>query len=126
MTNPFAEFTERIQAGRAELDGILAQAERDLSWFKRENKPTEEERQQLHEAALRGELGDDMRELAEKVERGEDTRDAVFAGESPNAELLRGHLERMISENQEAVAEALEEDDEFDLDELRRDAEGRP
>jgi hypothetical protein len=124
MTGPFAEFAERIQAARAEFEAALAQAEQDLSRFRRENRPTPEERQQLQEAALRGDLGDDMRELAEHVDRGEDNWDAVFSGESPNVELLRGHLERTIADNQEAVTQALEDDEEFDLEALRRDAEG--
>lgn len=125
MTNPFAELNERLRAARAELDTVLAQAERDLARYKRENKPTEEERQALHDAALRGELGDDMRVLAERVERGEDSWDAIFAGESPESELLRGHLDRMIEENREAIVEGLDEDEQAELEEARRDAESR-
>lgn len=125
MTNPFAELNERLRAARAELDTVLAQAEQDLARYRRENKPSEEERQALQEAALRGELGDDMRRLAERVDRGEDSWDAIFAGESPDADLLRGHLERMIEENREAIVEGLDEDEQAELDEARRDAQSR-
>lgn len=126
MTDPFSELTERLRAAREQLSAVLAQAEQDLSRYKRENQPTPEERQQLQEAALRGELGDQMRELGERIDRGEDTWDAVFAGDSPNAELLQGHVERMIAENRDAIVEAFEENEEFDLEQLRRDAEGPP
>lgn len=126
MTRDYSALEERIRAARAELDTVLAQAERELSRFKRENQPTDEEREQLQEAALRGELGDDMRQLAERIDRGEDTWAAVFAGESPNTGLLRGHVDRMIAETRDAIAEALEDDEvQSDLEQARRDAESR-
>lgn len=123
MARDFSEFDERIRAARTRLDVTLAQAERELARFKRENQPTEEERRQLHEAAIRGDLGDDMRELARRIDRGEDSWDAVFAGESPNVELLRGHIDQMVAENRDAIAEAVAEDE--DLQQLQREIEGR-
>lgn len=123
MARDFSEFDERIRAARTQLDSTLAQAERELSRFKRENQPTEEERRQLQEAALRGELGDDMQELARRIDRGEDSWDAVFSGESPNVDLLRGHIDRMIAQNRDAIAESVEDDEE--LQQLQREIEGR-
>jgi hypothetical protein len=62
-----------------------------------------------------------MRELARRIDAGEDSWQAVFAGESPNIDLLRGHIQRMVSENREAIARAIDEDEE--LQQLRREVE---
>ncbi|SDC13175.1 hypothetical protein [Actinokineospora iranica] len=105
---------DRIQAAIAELDAVIGRAQEDLYRFQRANEPTREELQALQDAARRGELGDDMRELARRVESGQDSWRAIFAGESPNANLLRGHLERMAEENREAISTALAEDETFD------------
>ena len=56
-----------------------------------------------------------MRELARLVEQGEDSWDAIFSGDSPNTDLLHAHLERMMAEHRDAVAE------EPDMAEPRRD-----
>lgn len=115
MTAPdFAHIEARIRAARAALDEAMEEAVRDMARFERENRPTEEERRALQEAALRGDLGDDMRTLARRVDAGQDDWDAIFSGRSPNAELLRGHLDRMISEHREAIVRAIEEDEDFD------------
>jgi hypothetical protein len=118
MTNSFpgmpAELDDQMRAATAELDRVIAQARHDLDRFERENRPTAQERQALQDAALRGELGDDMRELARRVDRGQDTWDAIFSGDSPNAGLLRGHLDRMAAENRAAIRTAIEDDPDFD------------
>ncbi|HCT77119.1 MAG TPA: hypothetical protein DGT23_11115 [Micromonosporaceae bacterium] len=115
MTAPdFAYLDERLHAARAELNDALEQASRELSRFKRENQPTEEERRQLQQAALRGDLGEEMQQLARKVENREDTWDAVFSGKSPNAHLLQGHLTRMLEANREAIIQAIEDDPDMD------------
>ena len=115
MTAPdFARIEEQMRAARDALNDTMEHAVRELARFERENRPTDEERRALQEAARRGELGDDMRTLARRVDAGEDTWDAIFAGESPHADLLRGHLDRMIAANRDAITRAIEEDDEFD------------
>jgi hypothetical protein len=114
MTSGFPELDDRLRAAMAELDQVVGQARQDLARFDRENQPTREELRELHDAARRGELGFDMEELARLVDEGRDTWPAIFSGESPNSILLRGHLERMIEENQEAVRTAIEEDPDFD------------
>lgn len=114
MTSGFSNLEVRIQAAKAELGEVIDQAQRDLARFQRENQPTAEERQALQDAALRGELGDDMRELARRVDRGQDTWEAIFSGDSPNARLLRGHLDRMATENRTAIRTAIEDDPDFD------------
>ena len=105
---------ERIRAAIAELDSVIGRAREDLYRVQRDNQPTREEQQALQDAARRGDLGADMRELARLIERGQDSWRAVFAGESPNAGLLRGHLERMVEANRESISTALVEDDDFD------------
>jgi hypothetical protein len=115
MTAPdFSRIEEQMRAANAALNDAIEDAVRELARFERENRPTEQERRALQEAALRGELGDDMRTLALRVETGEDNWDAIFSGESANTDLLRGHLDRMILANREAITRAFEEDDEFD------------
>ncbi|MGH3928931.1 MAG: hypothetical protein ACRDTF_03025 [Pseudonocardiaceae bacterium] len=114
MTSGFFDLDDRIQAAKAELGQAIEQARRDLARFRRENQPTDEERQALQDVALRGELGDDMRELARRVARGQDTWEAIFSGGSPSAGLLRGHLDRMTAQNRAAISTAIEEDPDFD------------
>ncbi|MGQ0773510.1 MAG: hypothetical protein ACT4NY_03680 [Pseudonocardiales bacterium] len=114
MTSSFPGLEDQIQAAKAELGQTIEQAQRDLARFRRENQPTDEERRALQDAALRGELGDDMRELARRVDRGQDTWEAIFSGDSPNAVLLRGHLGRMATEHRAAISTAIEEDPDFD------------
>ena len=115
MTAPdFARIEEQMRTAKAALNEAMEHAVRELARFERENRPTEEERRALQQAALRGDLGDDMRTLARRVDAGQDNWDAIFSGESPTADLLRGHLDRMISANREAIARGIEEDDEFD------------
>lgn len=118
MTSDFSSLgnpiDDRIQAAKAELGQVIAQARRELARFRRENQPTDQELQALQDAALRGELGGDMRELARRVDSGQDTWAAIFSGDSPRAGLLRGHLARMVAENRAAIDTAIEEDPEFD------------
>lgn len=114
MTSGFSDLEIRIQAAKAELGQAIEQAQRDLARFRRENQPTAEERQALQNAALRGELGEDMRELARRVDRGQDTWEEIFSGDSPSAGLLRSHLDRMAAENRAAIRTAIEEDPDFD------------
>ncbi len=114
MTQDFSFLDERLNAAKAQLNQALEQASRDLIRFKRNNQPTAQEQQAMQQAALRGELGDDMRELARKIDRGEDCWEAVFEGRSPNLDLLRGHLTRMAEQHREAIRENIEEDESFD------------
>lgn len=112
MTDPGSD--DRLRAAFAELDRVIERAGDELYRFQRENQPTREELRALQDAALRGDLGDDMRELARSVDAGRDSWRAVFAGESPNVHLLYGHLDRMAEQNREAIGAAVAGDDEFD------------
>jgi hypothetical protein len=114
MTSDFSDFDGQIQAAKAELSEVITQAQEDLARFRRENKPTDEERQALQDAALRGELGEEMRELARRVSTGRDTWEAVFSGDSPSSALLQGHLDRMAEQNRTVISTAIEQDPDFD------------
>jgi hypothetical protein len=105
---------DRILAARAELDQVIARVQEDLYRFQRQNEPTREELQALQDAALRGELGEDMRELARHVDSGRDTWASIFSGNSPHSDLLRAHLDRMVAENREAITTAIAQDPTFD------------
>lgn len=114
MTSDFSGFEDQISAARAELGQVIAQARQDLARFRRENQPPDEERRALQDAALRGELGGDMRELARRVGSGQDTWEAIFSGDSPRAGLLRSHLDRMVADNRATICTAIKEDPDFD------------
>jgi hypothetical protein len=114
MTSDLSDLEDQISAARAELGQAIAQARQDLARFRRENQPTDEERQALQDTSLRGELGDDMRELARRVGSGQDTWEAIFSGDSPSAGLLRGHLDRMAAKNRAVIGTVIEEDPDFD------------
>ena len=125
MTAPdFSQLDEQLRAARAELGNLLESVSRDLLEFKRANEPTPQERQALQDAALRGDLGDDMRRLARYVDDGEDSWDAIFSGRSPHRDLLAGHLDRMIEANRDAIQQAFEEDPDFDPAEPPEDQAG--
>jgi hypothetical protein len=114
MTSDFSGVEAQMVAAREELDHVIGRAQVDLERFRRDAMPTREDIRALQEAALRGELGDDMRELARRIETGRDNWSSVFAGESPNLALLQGHLDRMAEENREAILTAIEDDPDFD------------
>lgn len=114
MTADFSHLEAQIRAARAEFDDAVERALRDMARFQRDNAPTQQEYRDLQEAAARGDLGDDMRELARRIERGDDSWDAVFSGESPNSELLGSTVDHAIAANQEAIVQAFEEDEDFD------------
>ncbi|GAA3754423.1 hypothetical protein GCM10022225_44010 [Plantactinospora mayteni] len=115
MTSPDFDYIEqRMRAATAALNEAMESALQEMLRFQRANRPTEEEHRAFQEAALRGDLGDDMRTLARLVEAGEDDWDRIYSGESPNAGLLRGHLDRMVEEHRDEIVRAIEEDDDFD------------
>jgi hypothetical protein len=112
MTTP-EDAEDRLRAARAELDLVIGQARRDLARFEQENRPTAAQLHELQEAARRGELGFDLRELARRVDEG-DSWPAIFDGSSPNAVLLRGLVTRMLERHGEAVRAAVEQDEDLD------------
>ena len=118
MTSDFSSLDDQLLAATAELDQTVAQARVDLADFQRAHQPTAEDTRALQEAAASGDLGFDLEELARLIDEGRDSWAAVFSGQSPNADLLRGLLERTFEENADSVRTALEQDPDFDPDAL--------
>lgn len=104
-----AEVLAAITAAREDLTSSLTDLRASVDELTARPLLTDEERQALEEQAGSGELGDDVKALVEKIRGGEDTWEQVFAGKSPNAALLRGHLTRLVDEHQEDIALAFEE-----------------
>ena len=104
-----AELLAAITAAREDLTASLTDLRASVEQLSARPLLTDQERQALEEQAGSGELGEDMKELVEKVRGGEDTWEQVFSGESPNGALLRGHLARIVDEHQEDIALAFEE-----------------
>lgn len=109
-----AELEARLARARAELRSTMANARASLEAARRTLPPTPEEKQEFERAALRGDMGGDMQQLARRVELGHTTWEAVFEGASPYAELLRGHLTAMGVRYAESVRQSLEDDPTFD------------
>jgi len=103
------EILAAISEAREDLSSSLADLQQTVEAMNARPLLTPEEKEALEEQAASGELGDDMKTLVEKIRGGEDTWEQVFSGDSPNAGLLRGHLDRMVEEHQEDIALAFEE-----------------
>jgi hypothetical protein len=97
------EVRETVATARATLDRVRAQP-----------TTTPEERRELQQQALSGQLGPDMQQLARHVESGETSWPEVFEGISPYTDLLRGHLDRMAATHAEGVRALIEADPTFD------------
>lgn len=105
---------DSIDAARHELQATIAAARVALDRRRATPVHTPEERAELQRDALAGRLGEEMRQLAEHIERGEESWPEVFEGTAPHAHLLSGHLDRMGEQHAEEIRTALEEDDDFD------------
>lgn len=98
----FAAAGEQLGA----LQGDLQQTLDDMN-----SRPllSDEERKALEEQAESGRLGEGMKELVTKIKAGEDSWEAVFAGESPNGTLLQSHLTKLVEDNIEDLQLAFED-----------------
>lgn len=103
VDDPWAQFRRELDVARAELERARSRPVLD-----------DDQRDRLHQDALRGDLGPNMQELAERIESGRDSWDNVFAGESPHLELFYPHLNTMAAQNREVIRVAVEEDPDFD------------
>jgi hypothetical protein len=104
-----AEILAAIAEAREDLTTSLADLKETVDAMNARPLLTPEEREALEAQAESGELGEDMKTLVEKITRGEDTWERVFAGDSPHSTLLQGHLTKMFEEHQEDLALAFEE-----------------
>jgi hypothetical protein len=103
-----------IGAAWREFEATVARARVSLDRVRAQPVHTPEERRELHRDALSGVLGRDMQQLAEHVEAGRTSWGEAFEGDSPYSSLLRGHIDRMVETHQEALRQAIEDDDDFD------------
>lgn len=103
-----------IEAAWRELQATIAGARAALDRVRAEPTTTPEERRELQQVALTGQLGPDMQRLARHVEAGETSWAEVFEGISPYDELLRSHLDRMVAVHGEGVRQQVLADPFFD------------
>jgi hypothetical protein len=108
------DVNRAIDEGWRELRTTIAHARTTLDRVRATPTTTPEERRELQQQALSGELGRDMQTLARHVEAGETSWPEVFEGISPYTDLLRGHLDRMAQLHTEDVRRAIEADPTFD------------
>ncbi len=104
-----AELLAAFEAARAELAASHVELQEAVDDLDSRPLLTDEEREKLEEQAESGALGDDMQTLVRRIRDGEDTWEAVFAGESPNGALLRGHLTTQLEEHLEDIQLAWED-----------------
>ena len=103
------EILAAISEAREDLSTSLADLKETVDAMNARPLLTPEEKEALEAQASSGELGEDMKTLVEKIRDGEDSWEQVFSGDSPNATLLQGHLNRMVEEHKEDIALAFEE-----------------
>ena len=97
------EILAELAQARADFKAAQADLQQHLDQMKARPLLSDEERKALEEMADKGELDDDMAAVVTKVRNGEDTWDAVFAGESANGALLQGALSRIVAEHADDI-----------------------
>ena len=120
-----AELRAEFQLAADQLASLQIDLQQTLDKIDAQPLLTDEEREALEKQAASGKLGPEMKELVGKIQKGEDSWEAVFAGESANASLLQGHLTKLVADNIEEIqlafedlVDAEEEKGNFFLDEL--------
>lgn len=104
-----AALLEQFEAAAAELKVFQADLQETLDEMNARPLLSDEEREALEKQAGSGALGPQMKELVGRIRDGEDTWEAVFAGESPHASLLQGHLTALVEEHMDDLALAFED-----------------
>ena len=104
-----AEVLAAFEAARAELAASHVELQEAIDDLSSRPLLTDEEREKLEEQAESAALGEDMQTLVRKIRDGEDTWEAVFAGESPNGPLLQGHITTQLEEHLEDIQLAWED-----------------
>ena len=104
-----AEILSAFEAAREELAASHVELQEAIDDLNSRPLLTDEEREKLEDQAESGALGEDMRTLVRKIRDGEDTWEAVFAGESPHGALLQGHISTQLEEHLEDIQLAWED-----------------
>jgi hypothetical protein len=107
-------MSHEIDAALRELRQTVAATRAALARVQSHPTTTPEERRELQAQARSGTLGSDMETIARHVETGETSWPEVFESISPDTDLLRGHLERMVEQHAPAVRRQLLSDPGFD------------
>lgn len=102
-----AEAAAAHRAASAELHELLAEGRAELEAARREPLVTDEEKEQLQEVALRGDMGRDMQEFAHEVRRGRGDWERLLRGQDGRHDLLRAFLDRSQAEHGERVRQAF-------------------
>lgn len=98
----------------AELRAEIAVARAAVAEYDDQERIDEETAEVLQADALAGRLGDDMQELAHRVDARETTWEQIFRDPERYGPLLSDHVERMARQNAADIAVALQEDPEVD------------
>lgn len=104
-----AALLAQFEAAAAELKVFQTDLQETLDEMNSRPLLSDEEREALEKQAESGELGPQMKELVGRIKDGEDSWEAVFAGESPNAALFQGHLTALVEEHKDDLAVAFED-----------------
>jgi hypothetical protein len=113
MSGP-GDRPQDLSSALRDLRRTLAATRTELARVRGRPTTTPEERAALQDRALSGALGPGMETLARHVRSGRTTWPDVFHGVSPDADLLRDHLARMLAEHHDDVRRALAADPGFD------------
>lgn len=105
MTEP---SSQQVEQARAQLERALSDLRRATAQAREKTRLTCEEQDELTDKALRGQLGPEMRTLAERVSERRDTWDAVFDGTSPESHLLSAPVAAAAAAYGPAIKSALE------------------
>ncbi|MEU0503259.1 hypothetical protein [Nocardia sp. NPDC005998] len=105
-SNPL-DFTARIATALEKVKTAIEEADRQLAHFKADNQVPAEVLAELQSKAQSGELGADMQSAASLVSSGVDTWPNLFSGKSSNSGLVSSHLDKMITENRDAIRAAV-------------------
>jgi hypothetical protein len=97
-------MTSREEELLRQVEGVLAETQRDAERVAREDAPREEQRA---EAARSGELGRDWQDVQRRIDAGQTSLAAVFGGEDDSPDAVR------LRDRSRATIEAMELSDEL-------------
>ena len=103
-----------VQLAMAEVQAATDELRATTARARAETRMTRDEREEFEQAARSGRLGPEMQQLAEKVDRGDDSWEAIWSGRSPNQALFLTYFDRTWAEVGPQVKRAVEADDDLE------------
>jgi phosphoenolpyruvate-protein kinase (PTS system EI component) len=100
-----------IEEAKARLEEALAGAREDMIRARERATFTEQEREDLTLAAQRGQLGDPMREIGDKVAAGRQSWEDVFENRSDDSPAFAGFLKEQVQEQMPDLKQKIEDAD---------------